>query len=171
MAVREIVTIGDDKLRKKCKNVESFDERLHALLNDMADTMYAQNGVGLAAPQIGILRRICVVDVLDDTGIHEFINPEIVEEEGCQEGPEGCLSVPGRSGIVARPKRIKVRAYDRYGKEFSLEAEDFFARAICHEIDHLNGRLYVDIMERELTEEDFKQAAKRRVYRRANKDR
>ncbi len=161
MAIRKIVEIGDAALRQNCRKVEKFNERLHILLDDMAETMYHANGVGLAAPQIGVLRRICVVDVrTEDSKLFEFINPEIIEQEGCQLGVEGCLSVPGRMGEVERPQKIKLRAQDRFGNPFEIVAEDFFARAICHEIDHLNGQLYVDIMEREIFEEDLEEAPK-----------
>ena len=148
MAIRKIVEIGDEKLRKQCKPVEKFDLRLKILLKDMADTMYKANGVGLAAPQVGILRRVVVVDVGD--GLIEMINPEIIHTEGEQTGVEGCLSVPGRSGVVTRPNIVTVRYQDRDGVEYEATAEEFLARAFCHEIDHLDGTLYVDKMEREI---------------------
>lgn len=148
MAIRKIVEIGDEKLRKQCKPVEKFDLRLKILLKDMADTMYKANGVGLAAPQVGILRRVVVVDVGD--GLIEMINPEIIHTEGEQTGAEGCLSVPGRSGVVTRPNIVTVRYQDRDGVEYEATAEEFLARAFCHEIDHLDGTLYVDKMEREI---------------------
>ena len=148
MAIRKIVEIGDDKLRKQCKPVEKFDMRLCVLLKDMADTMYKANGVGLAAPQVGILRRVVVVDVGD--GLIEMVNPEIIHTEGEQTGPEGCLSVPGRSGVVTRPNIVTVRYQDRDGVEYEATAEEFLARAFCHEIDHLDGTLYVDKMDREI---------------------
>ena len=148
MAIRKIVEIGDDKLRKQCKPVEKFDMRLRVLLKDMADTMYKANGVGLAAPQVGILRRVVVVDVGD--GLIEMVNPEIIHTEGEQTGPEGCLSVPGRSGVVTRPNIVTVRYQDRDGVEYEATAEEFLARAFCHEIDHLDGTLYVDKMDREI---------------------
>ena len=152
MALRKIVKIGDNKLRKICKPVEKFDRRLKILLEDMADTMYDANGVGLAAPQVGILRRAVVIDVGD--GLVELVNPVIVESDGQQSGPEGCLSIPGRSGVVTRPNHVKVRAQDSDGNAIELEAEEFFARAVCHELDHLDGVLYVDKMDREILEGD-----------------
>lgn len=148
MAIRKIVEIGDEKLRKHCKPVEKFDLRLRILLKDMADTMYKAEGVGLAASQVGILRRAVVVDVGE--GLIELINPEILHVEGEQTGAEGCLSVPGRSGIVTRPNIVTVRAQNRNGEFFEATAEGFQARAFCHEIDHLDGVLYVDKMEREI---------------------
>ena len=152
MAIRKIVEIGDDKLRKQCKPVEKFDLRLRLLLKDMADTMYKANGVGLAAPQVGILKRIVVVDIGD--GLIEMINPEIIHFEGEQTGPEGCLSVPGRSGVVTRPNIVTVRFLDRDGTEYEATAEGFLARAFCHELDHLDGTLYVDKMDREIFPDD-----------------
>ncbi len=152
MATRRIVEIGDDKLRKHAKPVEKFDRRLQTLLRDMAETMYKAEGVGLAAPQVGILRRVVVVDVGD--GLIELVNPEIIRVEGEQTGPEGCLSVPGRSGIVIRPNSVTVRAQDAQGNFFEVSGEEFLARAFCHEIDHLDGILYVDKMEREIFPEE-----------------
>ena len=148
MAIRKIVEIGDEKLRKVCRPVEKFDKRLQTLLDDMADTMYKANGVGLAGPQVGILRRVVVIDVGD--GLFKMVNPVIVEREGEQSGPEGCLSVPGRSGIVTRPNIVTVRYLDRSGDEYEATAEGFLARAFCHELDHLDGVVYVDKMEREI---------------------
>ena len=156
MGIRKIVTIGDETLRKHCKPQEKFDRRLEILLKDMADTMYRAEGVGLAAPQVGILRRAAVVDVTEDhSGLLELVNPEIIEREGEQTGREGCLSVPGRQGVVTRPMKVKVRYQDRKGDLYELETEGFEARAICHELDHLDGRLYIDVMSRELTEEEI----------------
>jgi len=152
MALRKIVEIGDAKLRKVCKPQEKFDQRLRILLDDMAQTMYKANGVGLAAPQIGILRRVVVIDVGD--GLIELINPVITETEGSQSGPEGCLSVPGRSGIVTRPNKLHVKAQDAQGNEIEFDAEEFFARAVCHELDHLDGVLYVDKMDEEIFDDD-----------------
>ncbi len=157
MAIRKIVEIGDDKLRKQCKPVEKFDLRLRILLKDMADTMYKANGVGLAAPQVGILRRVVVVDIGD--GLIEMINPEIIHAEGEQTGPEGCLSVPGRSGVVTRPNIVTVRYQDRNGDEYEATAEEFLARAFCHELDHLDGTLYVDKWDREILPGDEEYAA------------
>ena len=153
MAIRKIVKLGDDCLRKVCKPQEKFDLRLWLLLKDMADTMYKAEGVGLAAPQVGILRRVVVIDIGD--GLVELINPVITSREGCQCGREGCLSLPGRQGIVTRPNKVTVRALDRKGNEFELEAEGFMARAVCHELDHLDGTVYIDVMDRELTPEEI----------------
>lgn len=156
MATRKIVTIGDETLRKVCRKQEKFDLRLAVLLKDMADTMYKAEGVGLAAPQVGILRRVIVVDVTaDHTGLKEMINPEILEQSGKQTGREGCLSVPERQGVVTRPMKVKVQYQNRHGKPMILETEGFEARAVCHEIDHLNGVLYVDVMDRELSEDEI----------------
>lgn len=155
MGIRKIVELGDEKLRKHAKPVEKFDLRLRILLKDMADTMYKANGVGLAAPQVGILRRAVVVDVGDEESrLFELVNPEIIAFEGEQEGPEGCLSIPGRSGIVKRPNKVTVRAQDSRGNPMEITAEGFLARAFCHEIDHLDGILYIDKMEREIFPED-----------------
>ncbi len=156
MATRTIVKVGDDTLRKHCRVQEKFDLRLAILLKDMADTMYKAEGVGLAAPQVGILRRVAVVDVTEDhSGLLEMVNPEIIGAEGTQTGREGCLSVPGRQGVVTRPMRVKVRFQNRKGQWMELETEGFEARAICHELDHLDGRLYIDVMDRELTPEEI----------------
>ena len=148
MAIRNIVKIGDDILRKVCRTQLTFDDRLALTLDDMADTMYEAEGVGLAAPQIGILRRYCVVDVGD--GIIELVNPVIEEQSGSQSGEEGCLSIPGRYEEVERPMNVTVRAQDRNGKTFKINAEGFKARALCHEIDHLDGILYIDKIKKEL---------------------
>ncbi len=143
MAIRNIVKDGDEVLRKICRPVESFDERLKTLLDDMAETMYEAQGVGLAAPQVGIRKRVFVVDIGE--GLVEFINPEILKAEGSQTGQEGCLSCPNLWGMVERPNFVKVKAYNRNGEEFVLEATEFFARAILHENDHLDGKLFKDI--------------------------
>lgn len=153
MATRKIVKLGDDTLRKSCKPQEKFDLRLWTLLKDMADTMYKADGVGLAAPQVGILRRVVVIDVGD--GLVELINPRIVSAEGEQCGREGCLSLPGRQGVVTRPRKVTVEAQDRRGRPIEVVGEDFFARALCHELDHLDGVLYIDKMDRELTPEEI----------------
>ena len=153
MAIRKIVTLGDDVLRKVCKKQEKFDKRLWTLLDDMADTMYKAEGVGLAAPQVGVLRRVVVIDVGD--GLVQMINPVIVESSGKQCGREGCLSLPGRQGVVTRPNVVKVEAQDRFGNNIIVEGEEFFARAVCHELDHLDGRVYIDVMDRELTREEI----------------
>ncbi len=156
MGTRKIVVLGDETLRKHCKPQMKFDKRLSVLLKDMAETMYKAEGVGLAAPQVGILRRIAVVDVTEDhSGLLEMVNPEIIEREGIQTGREGCLSVPGRQGVVTRPMKIKARYQDRNGDTYEIETEGFEARAICHELDHLDGTLYIDVMDRELSEEEI----------------
>lgn len=152
MAIRRIVEIGDEKLRKIAKPVEKFDMRLHLLLKDMADTMRKAEGVGLAAPQVGILRRAVVVDVGE--GLIELVNPEIIAMEGEESGPEGCLSIPGRSAMVTRPNKVTVRAQDKKGETFEITGEDYLARALCHELDHLDGVLYVDKMDEEIFPED-----------------
>lgn len=149
MATRQIRTIGDDILLKECKPVKEMTSRTRELIDDMFETMYEANGVGLAAPQVGILKQIVTIDV-DDGNQYVLINPEIIEEEGSQTGPEGCLSVPGKSGTVTRPNRVKVRALDENMEEFVLEGEELLARAICHECAHLHGQLYVDLVEGEL---------------------
>ena len=142
MALRQIVKIGEPVLRKKSKVVKEINDRLIDLLDDMADTMYEADGVGLAAPQVGILKSVVVVDIGD--GLIELINPEIIEAEGEYLDNEGCLSVPGESGDVLRPYRVKVRALNRFGETIEIEGEELLARAFCHEIDHLDGILYVD---------------------------
>ena len=140
MAIRNVVKEGDDVLRKSARPVIEFNKRLHTLLDDMAETMYATNGVGLAANQVGILRRVVVIDVGE--GLIELVNPEIVEKSGNQQEVEGCLSSPGEYGITSRPMRVKVEAFDRNGNEVSYEGEGLLARAFCHELDHLDGVLY-----------------------------
>lgn len=148
MALRKVRVMGDDVLRKKCKEVKEVNERTKVLIDDMFDTMYEENGVGLAAPQVGILKRIVVIDVGDEPLV--FINPVILETSGEQTGDEGCLSLPGKSGTVTRPNYVKVRAFDEEMNEFELEGTELLARAICHECDHLDGILYVDKVEGEL---------------------
>lgn len=143
MAIRVIREYEDEILRKKCKEVKKFDEKLHTLLDDMAETMETYNGVGLAAPQVGILRRVVVIDIGE--GLYELINPVIVDSSGEQTGSEGCLSVPGKAGDVTRPNYVKVKAFDRNGKEYFVEGEELMARALCHELDHLEGILYTDL--------------------------
>lgn len=140
MAIRNIVKIGDEILHKVCRTQLEFDEKLHQILDDMKETMYAAEGVGLAAPQIGILRRYCIVDVGD--GLIELINPVITHESGTQTGPEGCLSLPGETGVTKRPLKVTVRAQDRFGNTFTVSGEGLKAKAFCHEIDHLNGIIY-----------------------------
>ncbi len=152
MAIRKIVEIGDEKLRKLAKPVEKFDLRLRTLLKDMADTMYKAEGVGLAAPQVGILRRAVVVDIGE--GLVELVNPRIVLAEGEECGPEGCLSVPGRSGMVTRPLKVVIHAQNSRGEPIEVTGEGYLARAFCHELDHLDGVLYVDKMEREIFPQD-----------------
>lgn len=142
MAIREIREKGDDILYKKCKEVVKFDEKLHILLDDMYETMQSHDGVGLAAPQVGILKRAVVIDIGD--GKIELINPEIVEESGEQTGSEGCLSVPGVFGEVTRPNVVTVKAQDRDGKWFKITGKELLARAFCHEIEHLDGKLFLD---------------------------
>ena len=142
MAIREIREKGDEILYKKCKAVVKFDEKLHILLDDMYETMQSRDGVGLAAPQVGILKRAVVIDIGD--GKIELINPEIVEESGEQTGSEGCLSVPGVFGEVTRPNVVTVKAQDRNGKWFKITGKELLARAFCHEIEHLDGKLFLD---------------------------
>lgn len=147
MAKRNIVKIGDDVLRKICRTQLNFDEKLHQILDDMAETMYDAEGVGLAAPQVGILRRYCVIDVGD--GLIELINPVITERsKETQTGGEGCLSIPDRSETVTRPMKVTVRAQNRYGENITVTGEGLKARALCHEIDHLDGVLYIDYAKR-----------------------
>ena len=153
MAIRKIVKIGDETLRKECRVQEKFDLRLAILLKDMADTMYRAEGVGLAGPQVGVLRRVAVIDIGE--GLVELVNPVITSREGSQCGREGCLSLPGRQGVVTRPMKVTVNYQDRRGAFQQLNAEGFFARACCHEIDHLDGRVYIDVMDRELTPEEI----------------
>lgn len=143
MTVREIVTLGDDILYKKSHEVTKFDQRLHNLLDDMAATMHDADGVGLAAVQIGILRRAVVIDVGE--GLFEMVNPRIISSEGSQYGQEGCLSVPGKRGNVERPQIVTFEAFDRNGEKYTKTVEGLFARCVCHEFDHLDGKLYVDI--------------------------
>ena len=153
MAILNIVTSEDEVLRKKCRPVEKITPRTLTLLDDMLDTMRAANGVGLAAPQVGILRRIVIVDIGE--GLIEMINPEIVATEGEQEGEEGCLSVPDEVGIVKRPNIVTVKATDRNGEPFTIRGEGLLARAFCHEIDHLDGIFYIDKASRMLTPEEM----------------
>ncbi len=152
--VRKILKLGDESLRKTSKPMPKFDLRLWLLLRDMADTMRKAEGVGLAAPQVGILRRVVVIDVGDEHGLIELVNPEIIAVEGEQAGSEGCLSVPGRRGWVVRPEKVTVRAQDRNGKFFEITGEGLLARAFCHEIDHLDGVMYVDKMDHEIFDDD-----------------
>ena len=142
MAIRNVVQVGDDVLRKKCFEVTAFDEKLASLLDDLKDTVRREEGAGLAAPQVGVVRRVVVVDV--DEGFFELVNPVITAQKGEQTGWEGCLSVRGRRGVVTRPQTVKVEYFDRAGKRKNLVAHGFFARAVCHELDHLDGVLYTD---------------------------
>ncbi|MBN1778215.1 MAG: peptide deformylase [Clostridiales bacterium] len=153
MALRKIITIGNEKLRKVSKPVTKFNARLETLLDDMVDTMRENNGAGLAAPQVGVLKRCCVVEVEDK--LYRLVNPEIIASEGEQAGSEGCLSVPERLGFVKRPMMVTVKALDAKGEEIVVTGEGLCARAFCHEIDHLNGVLYVDIMDHEIFAEDL----------------
>ena len=156
MGLRKILTDKEPALHKVCKPVEKFDWRLHKLLDDMADTLAEANGVGLAAPQVGILRRVVLVDVgMEEPDIIELINPEMVETDGEQYGAEGCLSVPGKYGLVRRPNYAKVRAQDRNGDWYEYEGEELIARCFCHELDHLDGIVYTEKMDRFLTEEEL----------------
>ena len=153
MGLRKILTDKDPALHKTCKPVESFDSKLHRLLDDMRDTLLDSGGVGLAAPQVGILRRGVLVDNGEE--ILELVNPTLVETDGEQEGPEGCLSVEGKYGLVKRPYYAKVRAQDRNGNWFEADGEELTARCFCHELDHLDGILYTQVMERLMTEEEL----------------
>lgn len=153
MGLRKILTVQEPCLHKVCRPVEKFDGKLWKLLDDMKETLLDANGVGLAAPQVGILRRVVVIDIGDE--ILELVNPELLETSGEQEGAEGCLSVPGKYGLVKRPNFAKVRAQDRDGNWFEAEGEELIARCFCHELDHLDGIVYTEVMERYLTEEEL----------------
>lgn len=159
MAIRNIVKDGDPILKKKCRPVEKFDKKLAILLDDMAETMHQANGVGLAAPQVGMLRRVVVIDVGE--GVIELVNPKIVAYSGEQEGVEGCLSFPGEWGLAKRPNYVKVRAQDRNGEEFEIDGEELLARAFCHEIDHLNGVVFKDVADRMLTPAEIEEMEKK----------
>ena len=156
MAKLKIRKVGDDALRRVCRPVEEITPRTLTLLDDMVETMRAAEGVGLAAPQVGILRRIVVIEV-EEGKVIELINPKIIATAGEQEGPEGCLSVPGRSGIVKRPRHVTVRATDRHGNQFEMSGSDLLARAFCHELDHLDGIVYTEVMDRYLTEQELEE--------------
>lgn len=156
MGIRKIRYEGDPVLRKQCKAVDKMTPRLLQLIDDMFDTMYEANGVGLAAPQVGILKRIVVIDIGNDEPL-VLINPEILEQSGEQTGEEGCLSLPGKVGTVTRPNYVKCRAYDENMEQFEVEGTELLARAICHELDHLDGIVYTEVMERFLTEEELEQ--------------
>ena len=154
MAIRKIVTQGDDRLSKKCRPVTDFNKRLHDLLDDMKETLTEAQGVGLAAPQVGILRRVVVI-VDDEDNMLELVNPEILEQSGEQTGPEGCLSVPGKWGMVTRPDFVRIQYQDRYGEWFEADGEGLMARCFCHEIEHLDGHLYVEHIDHFMTEEEL----------------
>ena len=156
MAIRTVRVIGDEILTKPCKPINFMTPRISNLIGDLFETMYENNGVGLAAPQVGILKQVVAIDV-DDGNQYVLINPEILETSGSQTGQEGCLSVPGKCGVVTRPEWVKVKAFDENMEKFILEGESLLARAICHEVDHLKGQMYVSLVEGELmdaTEEE-----------------
>ena len=163
MALRQIRTIGDPCLNKVCKNVDEVNERTLTLIDDMLDTMYDADGVGLAAPQVGVLKRIVVIDVGD--GPIVMINPEILETSGSQTGSEGCLSVPGKAGNVTRPNYVKAKAYDEEMNEYTIEGEELLARAICHELAHLDGHLYTELVEGELVDTESAQDNKKKKHK------
>ncbi len=151
MALREIVVEGDDVLNKKCRTVEKFDDRLNVLIDDMIDTLIDSGGVGLAAPQVGVLRRVVVIQVDPEKEPMVLVNPEIIATKGEQKGLEGCLSLPGKWGIATRPYHVEVKAQDREGNEYTVGGDALLARAFCHELDHLNGILYNEVVDRMLT--------------------
>lgn len=160
MALRTIVVEGDTVLHKHCRPVTKFDERLHQLIDDMRETLIDSDGVGLAAPQVGVLRRVVVVLETnvpegEEPYIIELINPEIIESSGEQDGPEGCLSVPGRFGLVKRPMDVTVRAQDRNGNTFEVSGHELTARCFCHELDHLEGKMFTECASRMLTDEEL----------------
>ena len=156
MAIRKIRTEGDSILTKECRKVEKMTPKIQELIEDMFDTMYEAYGVGLAAPQVGVLKQIVVIDTTGEDPL-VLINPEIIETSGSQTGAEGCLSVPGMSGTVTRPNHVKVRALDENMEEYILEGEELLARAICHETDHLHGRLYTELVEGELNRTSYEE--------------
>jgi peptide deformylase len=158
MALRNILTDGNPTLKKVCRPVTAFDERLATLIDDMKETVVHANGVGLAAPQVGVLRRVVVVDLGDE--IVELVNPRILEQEGEQDGLEGCLSVPERYGMVKRPMRVKIEAQDRHGDWYEYEGEELIARCFCHELEHLDGHLYTEKAYHMLTEEEYEDLMK-----------
>ena len=167
MALRNIREEGDSLLLKKSRPVTDFDRRLHILLDDMRETLLNADGVGLAAPQVGVLRRLVLVmdtskeELTPEEQIIELINPEIIKTSGSQAGPEGCLSVPGVYGLVKRPDYVKVRAQDRHGKTFEVEGTGLTARCFCHEIDHLDGHLFTELAEKILSEEELEEYSKK----------
>ena len=160
MAIRQIVKEGDSVLTKHCREVVKFDDRLAQLIDDMTETLHDSGGVGLAAPQISVLRRVVVIDVGDEHGKIELINPVITSMKGKQHELEGCLSLPGMWGYVDRPAKVKVKAQDRYGKEFDIEGTELLAIALCHEIDHLSGILFTDKADELLTSEQLEERKK-----------
>ena len=155
MGLRDIVKEGDRILTKKCRPVEKFDEKLASLLDDMAETLKVAEGVGLAAPQVGILRRVCIVDIGDEEGLIELVNPKIIAYSGKQSGAEGCLSCPNEYGVVERPMFVTVKAQDRHGEKFTVKGEGLKARAFCHEIDHLDGIIFKQKAERMLRPDEI----------------
>ena len=155
MALRKIALQGEECLEKVCRPVTDFNGRLHTLLDDLADTLEESGGVGLAAPQVGVLRRVFVVDIGE--GLTEFVNPTITARSGEQDGLEGCLSSPGEYGLVVRPEKVTVKAFDRHGKPFTMTVEGFMARAVCHENDHLDGHIFKDITHHMLTDEELRE--------------
>ncbi len=157
MALRKIVEVGDECLTKVCRRVTVFDKRLHELLDDMTETLADANGAGLAAPQVGVLRRVCVVMDEESGEYIELVNPEIVAQSGQQTGLEGCLSVPGKWGIVTRPMQVRVRAQDRFGDWFEVEGEELTARCFCHELEHLDGHLYTEHIDHFLSDEELRE--------------
>ena len=160
MAKRNIVKDGDEVLRKKCRDVTLFDDKLWTLLDDMYETMQAANGVGLAAPQVGILRRVVVIDVGDENGRIELVNPVVVSMKGKQRDLEGCLSAPDIWGYVVRPEKVKVKAQNRTGKEIEIEGEGLLARALCHEVDHLSGIMFLDKAEEFVSSDQLEERQK-----------
>ena len=154
MAIRNIVKVGDSILTKKCRTVERIDDRILTLLDDMAETLKKAGGLGLAAPQVGVLRRVVIIDVGDKNGLMEFINPEIISSSGKQTDAEGCLSYPGKFGEVTRPNVVTVRAADRDGNIREITGEGLLARAICHECDHLDGKMFMELVTRWLDDEE-----------------
>ena len=156
MGLRKILTDKDPALHKVCRPVDKFDRRLHKLLDDMTETLADANGAGLAAPQVGVLRRACIVIDIDSEEYIELVNPEIIAQSGEQTGLEGCLSVPGKWGIVTRPNYVRVRAQDRDGNWFEVEGEDMTARCFCHEIEHLDGHLYTEHIDHFLSDEELR---------------
>ena len=157
MALRKIVEMGEDCLTKVCRPVTDFNQRLHTLLDDMTETLAEANGAGLAAPQVGILRRLCIVMDMESEEYIELVNPEIIAQSGEQTGMEGCLSVPGKWGLVTRPSYVRVRAQDRDGQWFEVEGEGLTARCFCHELEHLDGHLYTERIDRFLTDEEVEE--------------